>query len=223
MARLVLNIVNHGSTIRFADAESSVSLLPGKSSSFRPFLFQPTGRVGFDHAQAIGNRQFCGKTRQEMYMIGGSTDRDGRCAQFTQNPPDIGMNIGANGVSEKWNAVGGGKDDVRKQISECVRHSYAPSGGYCSILTFVPQAHAWGYHLLPASRAGNYSPSCECSAQSQKTAKASSRFHGPHAIRNFSSLRSTNSQPFVESGQTYFRSPPRPISIDGEIGLPSSM
>jgi hypothetical protein len=34
-----------------------------------------------------------------------------------------------------------------------VRCSYAPFGGWVCVPIPFPQARAWGYHLLPASRA----------------------------------------------------------------------
>jgi len=38
-------------------------------------------------------------------------------------------------------------------VDRLVRCSYAPFGGWVCVPIPFPQARAWGYHLLPASRA----------------------------------------------------------------------
>jgi hypothetical protein len=50
MLFLILNIFLHGLNLRRADAESSISLLPGK------FLTHPPGRAAFELLNSVGKR-----------------------------------------------------------------------------------------------------------------------------------------------------------------------
>jgi hypothetical protein len=42
---------------------------------------------------------------------------------------------------------------VDEEAGVGMRHSYAPPGLWIQVSTLIPQARAWGYRLVPATRA----------------------------------------------------------------------
>lgn len=179
MARLILYVANHRCTVRFAYAKGAIAALPCEVAPFRPTLLQPSGGVRFYHAHAIRECQIGRQPREEVEMIRGSPDCDGYGFELSEDSADVSMHIGSGALGKKRRAARGRKDNVRKQVCKRVAHFLSPLRGYdlqawrstpglhlglpscaryagwCGPEAFThPQAHAWGYRLMPAARAG---------------------------------------------------------------------
>jgi len=119
---LVLDISNHGAAFRFADAECSVSALPGEFAALGPSLFRPSRRIGLDHAQAIGHREMRRQARQHMHMIRSATNDNGNGLEPAKNSAEIGMHFGTYSLVEQGQAAGSGEYRVHEDAGVGVRH-----------------------------------------------------------------------------------------------------
>src|SRR5271167_3425968 len=70
MTRLLRDVFHHCSLVRGADAESGISLLPGKG---RSVLVQPSRTVALQLLDGLGQRHGSGQGDEQMNMIAGPT------------------------------------------------------------------------------------------------------------------------------------------------------
>ncbi len=127
MLRLILDVTDYGDAPGFADAECTVPALPGELALLAsvPCIARSWfSRSACSAATAKVGRQ----ARQQMNMIGCSSDRDGNGIQFAEDSAEIGMNVGSYCVSKERRTTGRGKNDVDEEAGVGVGHSYAPPG-----------------------------------------------------------------------------------------------
>src|SRR4051794_40111973 len=115
MLLLFLDVLNHGSTVRFTHGEGAISTLPGEKTALRPSLLDPAGRIRLRHAQAIGNREIGGQAHQQVNVIRGSANGNRNGTQVLENSTHVSMRIGANGLGEEWPAFRRRKHHVSEQ------------------------------------------------------------------------------------------------------------
>ena len=151
--RVIANVTDHGRPPGFADAECTVPALPGELALLGPPLTHPSRGVGFDDPHAISQGKVGRQACQQMNMIDCSANCDGNGIKFSEDSAEIGMNVETYCILKERRATRRGEDDVDEKAGIGMRHSYAPPGLRIHIPTLIPQACAWGYHLLPATRA----------------------------------------------------------------------
>ena len=90
---LITNVTDHDRPPGFADAECSVTALPGELALLGPPLLHPSRRVSFDDPHAISQGKVGRQASQQMNMIGCSANCDGDGVEFPEDSAEIGMNV----------------------------------------------------------------------------------------------------------------------------------
>jgi hypothetical protein len=104
-------------------------------------------------------------------MIGCSANRDRDGIKLPEDSAEIGMNVEAHCACKERRATGRGENNVDEETGIGMSHSYAPPGLWIQVSTLIPQAHAWGYRLVPATQAGWFGARVR---RSERRAKAGS-------------------------------------------------
>jgi len=126
---LILNVTDYGCPSGFADAERSVSALPGEFALSWPTFLHPSRRVRLDDSEAIGHGKVGRQASQQVKVIGCSANGDGDCIEFPHDPAKVGVNVGTDCIGKKRRSVRCGKNDVNEKVGVRLRHfSYAPPG-----------------------------------------------------------------------------------------------
>ena len=74
MEFLILDIHDGRLQLRYADAESAITLLPSEVSLVGKILMDPNGRTSFDELNGLGQCQFRRQGEEDMDMVLNAAD-----------------------------------------------------------------------------------------------------------------------------------------------------
>jgi hypothetical protein len=112
---LIFNVRFHGSHIGFADAEGSVSGLPGEFGMM--FITEPFAGIGFDGSDKIGNMHFFGEKAKDMDVVIAAIYDDGSPIDVFDNTGDILVHFIMFEPGEEFVTIFGGKDNMGGKVA----------------------------------------------------------------------------------------------------------
>ena len=120
------NIFCHRPDIRFADAEYSVSGLPGEI--WTPFFTNPTRGIRLDH-ERFPRRNEQGGYESVHERIGGAVDDQGGSAYFADDASEVVKQILAELWLDEWTPALCAENHMQQNVGRCMRQNLSPRWG----------------------------------------------------------------------------------------------
>ena len=118
MLVLIADVMLDLSRVRRADGKGAVTALPMELGERRILRFDPRRRGLFDFFQQFGQRNGARKVTQDVDMVLGRADSDGRAVEVLQGANEITVHRLAKFMTlQPWHAILGAEDNVNQNPS----------------------------------------------------------------------------------------------------------
>ena len=128
---LMTDIIVHGMHMTLANTERTIAVLPCEMAIGIPILVDPMRTVGFQGTYHLSQGPVLRQCKQEMYVIGGTSDADGLTIARLQDTSKIGIHLCKKCMRQQIYPVLGREDQMDIVSCQRLRHDDVYFSGTC--------------------------------------------------------------------------------------------